>query len=159
VIIREEIEIDAPLAMVWHTFSQMENWDEWNTACRSCALISGDADLSAGTCFSFVIRPLVFPMTVKPKIVQCDPAKEVIWEGGRLGINASHTWRFREVDGKVRLLSVERFKGPMVWVGHLLNVPNRLHALTLEFLQTLKQAAEACSDPMASGSAIQHSDP
>jgi hypothetical protein len=32
----------------------------------------------------------------------------------------------------------------MVWVRHLLKVPERLHRLTLEFLQTLKSAAEAC---------------
>ena len=62
-----------------------------------------------------------------------------------MGINASHTWQFREENGKVTLLSVERFTGPMVWVGYLLRVPKRLHRLTLEFLQTLKSAAEGCS--------------
>jgi len=143
-VIKEEIEINAPLGLVWRTFSQMENWDDWNTACRSCCITSGDEDLSAGACFSFVIRPLIFPLKVQPRIVKCDPGREVVWEGGKMGINASHTWRFREEDGKVRLLSVERFDGPMVWLGYLLNVPKRLHGLTLEFLQTLKSAAEAC---------------
>jgi len=144
-VIREEIEINAPLNVVWRIFSQMEDWDSWNTACRSCCITAGDASLSAGTCFSFVIRPLAFPLKVQPKIVKCDPGREVIWEGGKLGINASHTWRFNEEDGKVTLLSVESFKGPMVWVGYLLKVPERLHRLTVEFLRTLKSAAEACS--------------
>lgn len=144
-VIKEEIEIKASLGLVWHIFSQMENWDDWNTACRSCCITSGDADLSAGTCFSFVIRPLAFPMTVQPRIVKCDPGREVVWEGGKMGINATHTWKFRVQDGKVRLLSIERFEGPMVWVGVLLNVPKRLHKLTVEFLQTLKSASEACS--------------
>ena len=143
-IISESVEINAPLSVVWKTFAQMENWDEWNTACRQCCILSGDENLSAGTCFSFVIRPLAFPMKVQPKIVKCDPEKEVVWEGGRLGINASHTWRFRQENGKVVLLSVERFNGPMMWVGYLLNVPNRLHKLTVDFLQTLKHASEAC---------------
>ncbi|CAB5141472.1 hypothetical protein D3OALGA1CA_4242 [Olavius algarvensis associated proteobacterium Delta 3] len=62
-----------------------------------------------------------------------------------MGINASHTWQFREEDGKVKLLSVESFQGPMVWVGYLLSVPKRLHRLTVEFLNTLKSASEACS--------------
>jgi len=144
-VIKEEIEIDAPLNVVWKTFSQMEDWDSWNTACRSCCIVSGDADLSVDTCFSFVIRPLAFPLKVQPKIVKCDPSREVVWEGGKFGINASHTWQFREEHGKVKLLSVETFKGPMVWVGHLLSVPRRLHRLTLEFLETLKTAAESCS--------------
>ena len=144
-VITAEIEINAPLSVVWRTFSQMENWDDWNTACRSCCIVSGDASLSAGTCFTFVIRPLVFPLKVQPRIVSCDPGREVVWEGGKLGINASHTWQFREEDGNVRLLSVERFTGPMVWVGYLLRVPKRLHRLTIDFLQTLETAAEACS--------------
>lgn len=143
-VIKAEIEINAPLRVVWQTFSKMEDWDDWNTACRSCCIISGDETLPVGTCFSFVIRPLVFPIKVQPRIVKCDPGREVVWEGGKMGIHASHTWQFREQDGKVRLLSVEHFKGPMVWVGYLLRVPKQLHHLTLAFLQTLKTAAEAC---------------
>ena len=143
-VIKAEIEINAPLRVVWQTFSRMENWDDWNRACRSCCIISGDENLPVGTCFSFVIRPLVFPIKVQPRIVKCDPGREVVWEGGKMGIHASHTWQFREQNGKVKLLSVEHFKGPMVWVGHLLHVPKRLHRLTIIFLQTLKTASEAC---------------
>lgn len=61
-VITAEIEINAPLSVVWRTFSQMEDWDDWNTACRSCCNVSGDASLSAGICFTFVIRPLIFPL-------------------------------------------------------------------------------------------------
>jgi len=144
-VIKEEIEINAPMSVVWEKFSLMEDWDSWNTACRSCSITSGDEDLSVGTCFSFVIRPMVFPLKVQPRIVKCEPGREVVWEGGKLGINASHTWQFKEEDGKVKLLSVESFEGPMVWVGYMLNVPKRLHRLTVEFLKTLKDASEACS--------------
>ncbi|MFL7870054.1 MAG: hypothetical protein AB8I58_14590, partial [Anaerolineales bacterium] len=28
-VIREEIEINAPLNVVWRIFSQMEDWDSW----------------------------------------------------------------------------------------------------------------------------------
>ena len=57
-VIKEEIEINAPLSVVWQTFSRMEDWEDWNTACHSCCITSGDAALSAGTCLSFV--PLFF---------------------------------------------------------------------------------------------------
>jgi len=144
-IISASVEINAPMSVVWNTFAHMEKWDEWNTACRGCCILSGDEGLSADTCFSFVIRPLAFPLKVQPKIVKCDPGKEVVWEGGRMGINASHTWQFRQENGKVLVLSVERFKGPTMWVGHLLNVPNRLHKLTEDFLQALKHASESCA--------------
>jgi hypothetical protein len=57
-VIREEIEINAPLNVVRRIFSQMEDWDSWNTASRSRCITTGGESLSAGTCFSFVIRPL-----------------------------------------------------------------------------------------------------
>jgi uncharacterized membrane protein len=143
-VVEEEIEINAPLPVVWRIFSKMEEWDDWNSAIRSCALVEGD-EMNTGTCFSFVIRPLKFPIRVQPKIVKCDPGREVVWEGKRLGIHASHRWHFRESDGKVILLSVETFRGPLVWFSYLFMVPRRLHHLTVEFLQSVKKAAEACA--------------
>jgi hypothetical protein len=143
-VVEEEIGINAPLPVVWQIFSRMEEWDAWNTACRSCTIVDGDA-MNTGTCFSFVIRPLKFPIKVQPKIVKCDPGREVVWEGRRFGIHATHTWRFREADGKVYLLSVEKFQGPLVWFSYLLMVPKRLHQLTEAFLQSVKSTAEACS--------------
>jgi len=144
-VIKAEIEFNAPLNVVWRTFAHLEDWDTWNTACRSCCNISRNETLPVGTYFSFVIRPLVLPLKVQPMIVKCGPGREVVWEGGKMGINASHTWRFHEQNRNVQLLSIERFDGPMVWVGYLLNEPKRLHRLTLHFLKTLRSASEACS--------------
>ena len=41
-LIREEIEIAAPLPIVWGVFSALEEWDDWNTACQSCHFIEGE---------------------------------------------------------------------------------------------------------------------
>jgi hypothetical protein len=41
----------------------------------------GEADLYTVTCFSFVIRPLVFPLTVQPRVVKFDPGLKFVWEG------------------------------------------------------------------------------
>ena len=38
-VIREEIEINAPLNVVWRIFSQMKDWDSRNTACRSAGAV------------------------------------------------------------------------------------------------------------------------
>jgi hypothetical protein len=145
-VIDEEIEIHAPLDVVWRIFSQMEDWDQWNTACRECCILEGDS-MNSGTCFSFKIKPWFLPLRVAPRIVECEPGKTVTWEGGRLGVNAAHTWRFREQDGKVILRSVERFRGPLLIVGRVLGIPQKLHRLTREFLETLKKAAENCGNP------------
>lgn len=141
-LIREQIEIAAPIPVVWAVFSVLDEWDDWNTACQSCHLIEGE-EMSAGACFSFVVRPFTLPIKVKPRITECEPGRKVVWEGERLGIHAVHTWIFRETDGKVTLISHEEFSGPLIWLARLILVPQRLHSLTRELLASVKQEAES----------------
>ena len=115
-VIREEIEIAAPLGIVWGVFSRLEEWDDWNTACQSCHLVEGE-EMTAGAYFSFVVRPFSLPITVKPKITACEPGEKVVWEGERLGIHAIHTWAFQEMNGRVILVSHEEFSGSLIWLA------------------------------------------
>jgi hypothetical protein len=141
-LIREEIEISAPISIVWTVFSRVGQWDDWNTACQSCHLISGE-EMAAGACFSFVVRPFTLPIKVNSQIIKCEPGQEVVWKGERLVIHAVHTWMFREVDGVVTLNSHEEYSGPLLWLARLILVPGRLHHLTKELLVSIKQEAEA----------------
>jgi len=143
-IIREEIAINAPLAVVWSVFSRMEQWQDWNTVCRECCYLDGDA-MAVDTCFSFKIAPLFFPMSVEPRIIKCVPGQEVVWKGGRFGIHGEHTFRFSDENGRVRVLSIEEFKGPTLAFSRILGVPKRLHRLTEAFLHAIKQHAESCA--------------
>ena len=143
-VIREEIRINAPLAIVWFVFSRMEEWDQWNTACRECCYSDGSS-MNTDTSFSFKITPLIFPIIVKPTIVKCEPGKEVIWKGGRFGVQAEHVFQFFEESGSVRLLSMESFKGPLLVLGRLFRIPQRLHRLTGEMMQGIKAHAESCA--------------
>ena len=141
-VIQEEIEIAAPLTIVWNIFSRLEDWDDWNTACQSCHLVEGQ-EMAAGACFSFVVRPFTLPIKVEPRITECEPGQKVVWEGERLGIHAVHTWTFGETNGRVILLSHEEFSGPLIWLARLILVPRRLHSLTRQLLISVKQEAEA----------------
>jgi hypothetical protein len=142
-IIQAEVTIRASLPVVWRVFSHLEDWNEWNTACNSCRFTAGD-ELAAGACFTFVVKPIIFPVRVEPRVVSCDPGREVVWEGERLGIRAVHTWRFVEQPGGVVLKSAETFKGPLLVLGRLVGVPKRLHRLTVQMLDQIRQQAEAC---------------
>jgi hypothetical protein len=141
-LVREEIEILAPMSVVWAVFSSLEEWDDWNTACQSCQLIEGEK-MAAGACFSFMVRPFTLPIKVKPRITECQPEQRVVWEGESLGIHAVHTWIFRETNGRVTLISHEEFSGPLIWLARLTLVPRRLHSLTRQLLASVKQEAEA----------------
>jgi ligand-binding SRPBCC domain-containing protein len=140
-VIEEEILINASLAVVWQVFSGFETWDDWTPACQMCHFEEGK-EMAAGSCLSFVVKPVVFPVRVAPRITSCDPGREVIWEGGRLGIHAVHTWSFREEDGKAILFSSERFSGPLLGLGRLFFLPQRLHHLTKKLLVGIKEEAE-----------------
>jgi hypothetical protein len=142
-VIKEDIEIAAPMPIVWAVFSNVEEWDDWNNACQSCHLVEGE-EMGAGACFSFVVRPFSpLPIKVNSQITTCEPGEKVVWEGERLGIHAVHTWAFKEVDGMVILDSHEKYSGPLLWLAKLIFVPRRLHKLTRELLVSLKKESEA----------------
>ena len=143
-IIKAEVYIHAPLPVVWRVFSHLEDWKDWNTACNSCRLVEGD-ELAEGACLAFVVTPIVFPVKVQPRVVSCELEREVVWEGERFGIHAVHTWRFQEKADGVVLESMEVFKGPLLVLGRLVGVPKRLHRLTVQMLDQIKQYSEACS--------------
>jgi len=140
-VIDEEITIQADLGIVWQVFSGFENWDDWTSACQMCHYQEG-REMAAGTCVSFVLKPFVFPVRVAPRITRCDPGRELVWEGGRLGIYAVHTWRFREEGGRAVLSSSERFSGPLLRLGCWFFLPHRLHQLTQQLLISIKKEAE-----------------
>jgi hypothetical protein len=142
-VIKAEVHIKAPIATVWRTFSNLDHWKDWNTACESCCFTSGD-HLAQGACFTFVVKPFIFPLQVEPRVVSCDPGREVIWEGKRLGISAVHVWRFQETADGVLLESIETFRGPLLLMGRLIGVPRRLHRLTVEMLDQIKRHSEGC---------------
>lgn len=145
-IVRADTDIDAPPEVVWRVFSRLEEWERWNTACDSCRLTAGER-LEAGACLTFVVKPFVFPVRVAPRVVLCEPGREVVWEGGRWGIHAVHRWRFVERPGGVRLESTETFGGPLMPIARLFGLQRRLHRLTERMLSQIRTQSEACASP------------
>jgi hypothetical protein len=147
-VIREDIEINAPLHVVWSVFAAMEDWRSWNTVCESCCILSGEA-MQSGCRFSFEMRPYYLPIKVSPTITRCEPQKEVVWEGKRFGVYARHSFFFREEGGRVVLTSSERFSGPLLWLSKLILIPGRLHRLTQRLMREIKERSESCSSEPA----------
>jgi len=140
-IIEAKIQINAPLQTVWNVFSNITNWDDWNPVCRECRFVEGDT-MVQGSCISFELNPLVFPIRIAPVVQHCEPGKKVIWTGSRMGIYAEHEFLFHENDTGVELLSIESFKGPMLFFARIIGLPSRLHKLTIRLLEAIKAEAE-----------------
>jgi hypothetical protein len=101
--------------------------------------------MAENTCFTFSMRPYYLPIKVMPTITRCDPAKEVIWEGSRFGVHAVHRFIFEEKENSVQLTSSESFRGPLLWLSKLIFIPKRLHRLTQQLMNSIKNQAEACA--------------
>jgi hypothetical protein len=141
-VIEENIEIAAPLSLVWQVFSTLTDWGSWNSVCQDCCLETGQK-MAAGTCFSFKLTPYYLPIKITPRITKCEAARKVVWEGKRLGIHAVHRFDFQEVGDKVMVTSTELFGGPLFFLARLLFIPQQLHRLSKKLLADIKQAAEA----------------
>lgn len=140
------MQIQAPLSRVWRVFADLAAWNDWNSVCRECCLLEG-TEMAPGTCFAFKLRPYYLPIEIQPRITKCEAGREVVWEGRRLGIHAVHRFEFRETDGGVTLISTEEFGGPLLFLCRLVLLPQKLHRLSVQLLQDIKKAAEACQPP------------
>jgi len=113
-----EIEINAPVSVVWKIFTDFQLYPDWNPFIRSF-----DGIPEAGRQFSVIIQPNgKKPMTFKPVCLALIPEKEFRWLG-HLGINGlfdgEHIFELKKVD-KTRTLFIQRenFRGvlvPLLW--------------------------------------------
>lgn len=143
--IRETILIRSPVVTVWRVFTDIENWQTWNTICRDCRMEEGSA-LEKGACISFSLSPLIFPLRIAPVVEDRRENKTIVWSGGKWGIHARHAFFFRKAgdEGKwTELESIETFSGPLLWAARLSGMHRRLHRLTLELLEAIRKAAES----------------
>lgn len=141
-IIHETVHIRAPMEIVWDVFSRVENWSEWNPVCRQCRFEAGDR-LAAGTCLSFELKPLFFPIRIAPEVKDCEKGSLVTWAGAKWGVHARHSFRFEPLGDQVRIDSIEKFFGPMLFAAKLVGIPGRLHKLTRHLLAAIKTTAES----------------
>lgn len=143
-IIREQITINAPLQQVWNIFTNIADWETWNSVCTDCCFITG-AEMAPGACVAFTLRPYYLPIAIQPRVTVCEPLREVVWEGQRLGVHAVHRFEFFEKNGEVTIVSTEEFGGPLFFLARLLLVHRRLQRLCRRLLEDIKRAAEACA--------------
>ena len=149
-VIREKIEIKAPLSVVWSVFTCLEDWDRWNTVCQAACIIDSPSwgtctgnPLTEGDCISFAVRPIIFPIKITPRVTKCIPEKEIVWAGSRFGVRAEHSFTFAEHGSSVALTSTEEFRGFGLLLSRLALIPSRLHRLTRELLISIKKEAES----------------
>lgn len=147
-VIKESIRINASLAAVWSTFTDLSRWNEWNSVLTNCS-DAGNACLLPGARCTWCIRPFVFSVYFKPVIEDIVPYERIVWRAERFGIAARHEFFFKQEGNSVRVESRETFakSAPLYFVAAFFRF--KLEALTRTFLADVQKAAEAAASSQA----------
>ncbi len=120
--IKTTITINAPVEKVWKTFTNMENYKDWNPFIES---ISGE--LKVGEQIEVRLTPPDGKaMTFKPKVLVFDKNKEFRWLGKLFVKGLFDGEHYFELignqDGTTTFVHGEKFKGILVaMMGSILN--------------------------------------
>ena len=133
-----EIQINASPEKVWAVLSDNAQWEAWNPL-----IIKSLGRFAAG---EKIANTMVIegqkPMTIGPKVLVAEPAKELRWLGRLLmpGIfDGEHYFKLEAKDGGTRLVHGEHFNGILLFVMDFDKVLKGFVALN----EALKKRVEA----------------
>jgi hypothetical protein len=99
-----ELEIAAPIEIVWNVLSAIDQWPTWNPDVRSASL---EGPLAEGSVF----RWKAGPGTITSTIQRLEPPRLIAWTGKTFGIRAFHVWRLEEGEGRTLVRTEESYDG------------------------------------------------
>jgi hypothetical protein len=140
-VIKESIEIRAPLKKVWENFIDLTCWVKWNTVMQN--VHTNERHLTRGKKLFCCFRPFFFPIRVKISVEEVTPHERVVWSARKKGLFAYHEFDFQENNATVIVTSSETLTGVLARGDGILLPKKRLVSLTRAFLHDLKLAAEA----------------
>ena len=127
------VEVEVPLAMLWHTFANPKSWPKWNT----CFYWAHNRELVLGKQLIWIFQPIkwwmLYKMPAMAKIIELEPYKKVTWEVTVLpGFYAHHSYHMQDLDnGRSSFGSWEKAYGwsfrlmKKFWIRHFTFVKDR----------------------------------
>jgi uncharacterized protein YndB with AHSA1/START domain len=99
-----QVEIGAPIEVVWNVLTAIDRWPTWNPDVKS---VSIDVPVERGSAF----RWKAGPGTITSCIEHIDRPHVVAWSGRSLGIHAVHVWRLESRAGGTLARTEESYDG------------------------------------------------
>jgi uncharacterized membrane protein len=129
-----EIEIDAPIEVVWNVLTAIDHWPTWNPEVKSVSVKGPAAE-------GMTFRWKAGPGTITSTVARIDRPRLIAWNGKTLGIRATHGWHLERRDGRTHVLTEESYEG---LVARILRRPLRkvLDKTLREGVHSLKVEAE-----------------
>lgn len=130
-----QIEITAPVEVVWKTLTDISNWPAWQ---KDVTETTVDGNIVEGTVFRWKAGGLSF----KSQIHTCWPHRAFGWTGTTIGAHAVHNWTFIQKDSTTTIVKVEESLGGMFPKLFRKNFQKNLDQGLKKNLLELKEAAE-----------------
>jgi Polyketide cyclase / dehydrase and lipid transport len=135
VIAHHEIDIRAPIEIVWNLHSDVNEWTTWQGDITAAHI---DEDFEPGASFAWTS----FGFSVTSTIYEVADRSRVLWGGSAEGITGVHEWLFEETSDGVHVTTNESFAGVPV-VADSTAMQSMLDASLTSWLEHLKVAAES----------------
>ena len=129
VVAHHEIDIDAPLDVVWRLHADVNAWPTWHADVTEARLVGRfePSNSFEWTSYGFSVTSTIYAV---------DERSRVLWGGTANDISAIHEWRFDETSSGTHVTTNESFAGDPVnadeasmqtlldnslqaWLGHL----------------------------------------
>jgi Polyketide cyclase / dehydrase and lipid transport len=135
VLAQHEVDIQAPLDLVWQLHADVNAWPSWQTDITE-ARIDGEFEPGASfdwSSYGFGVTSTIYGVTDRSR---------VLWGGTSGGITGIHEWTFEETPHGVHVTTSESFAGEPV-AADSRGMQSLLDASLEAWLGHLKVAAEA----------------
>lgn len=132
---RHEVDIDAPLEVVWGLHADVNNWTAWQTEITAAKL---DGEFAPGSSFEWTS----YGFTVVSTIYEVAEGARVLWGGTGDGITGVHEWLFSRTPAGVHVTTQESFAGRPV-EADVTGMQGALDVSLAAWLGHLKAAAES----------------
>lgn len=136
----EQIEIDAPLERVWHVFSDIRAWPQWNSVCLKVDRLEGELWIP-GFRFHMVLRIAGLRVPFRPTVVQAEVPHRVVWSSVYFTVTGQRTFVFHATEGGTLVVDEKRFSSRVLPIGAL--YPRfAISRMSRQWLGSLKQEVE-----------------
>jgi hypothetical protein len=129
-----DLEIDAPIQVVWEVLTAIDRWPAWNPDVKAASL---HGTLATGSTF----RWKAGPATISSTLEHVEPPTLIAWSGKTLGIRAIHVWRLEQRNGATLVRTEESYEGLVARVFRR-SLQKTLHKALADGVRHLKAAAE-----------------
>src|SRR5215467_10359064 len=107
VVTHHEVDIAAPLDVVWHLHTSVNDWPSWN---REVTAAKIEGEFEPGNSFTWTS----WDVTVTSTIHFVQDHSRTLWSGPVQGILGIHEWRFEQTASGVRVATDESWSGDPV---------------------------------------------